>query len=116
MPVLCGNDKWYPRTTTIDNEKFYKVLDKTINLLTTKKIKSIDIGFDYQYITLKKDIKVKKTKIYKNTTEVLVISNNTTSIELNPLNWEDIIIREDGIYEIETQGGGIYIEFEKVKK
>jgi len=114
MTVLGSGDKHYLPKVIEDNDKYYDVLDKLVDDLLTKKIHNLSIGFDYQYIVFKGNIKVKKQKIHDR--DYLSISNDGVNFDMNYNQFTEIIIRRTGIVEIETHGGGIVFDFGKVKK
>ena len=112
MPVLSEGDTCYSPEICEDNPEYYKIHDEICDNLLKKKIKSFTVGFDYHYITFKGDIKVKvnEHKLHGQT-YLRVFDDVGTKIDMNPMQWNDIIIRKKGTIEIETQSGGIYIEF-----
>lgn len=111
MVVLSEGDKYYSPIITEDNEEYYKIKDKVCDDLLSKKVKTLTAGFDYQYLTFKDNIKVKKHELHGQV--YLLVSNGNVEFDMNPNQWGDIIIRKDGTIEIDTQGGGIYIEMEE---
>lgn len=114
MTVLGSGDKSYRREIVKDNREYYDILDKLVDDILTKKMHSLTAGFDYHYISFNGDIKVKKHKLHG--MDYLCVSNEGVTFDMNYQQWGEIIIRRNGAVEIETQGGGIFIDFGKVKK
>lgn len=114
MTVLGSGDKCYRPKTEEVNDEYYDILDKLVNDILTKKIYSLSVGFDYQYITFKGNVKVERKTIHG--MKYLQISNEGVSFSMGYQQFTEIVTRRDGTVEMDTQGGGIVIDFGKVKR
>ena len=113
MTCLSAGDKHYTSKTISDNEEFYIIVEQIIENLLTKKITYLSAGFDYHYITFKGDIKTKKHQLHGQ--DYIRIFNDTIEFDINPRQWTEIVVRKNNKIEIDTRGGGLYIEMEGIE-
>ncbi len=106
---ITGENKYF-KTDVVCNDDYIAGHQYIVDIILSKKIKSIDIGFHYHYITIKSPMKIYKHRRHDH--KNIVFKTESIRFEAYPNDWREIECKRNEVI-VEGQGYSMTIKFEK---